>query len=69
MGLLGGILPLRQVGFFEISIKFLIFFIPYMTYFKTKFFHLSEGPDFKIYQHKKTLTSTAQLLMPCVGKN
>jgi hypothetical protein len=37
---LGGILSLRQVCFFEISLKFSIFFIPYMTYFKKKKFHL-----------------------------
>ncbi len=34
---LGGILSLRQVCFFKI-----IFFIPYMIYFKKKKFHLSE---------------------------
>ncbi len=34
---LGGILSLRQVCFFEISLKFSIL-IPYMTYFKKKIF-------------------------------
>ncbi len=32
--------------------KILDFLIPYMTFFKKKFFHLSEGPIFTIYQHK-----------------
>jgi hypothetical protein len=45
---LGGISSLRQVCFFKISIKF-SFFIPNMTYFKEKNFHLSEGPFFKIF--------------------
>jgi len=48
----GIILSLRQVGIFEISIKFSIFFIPNMTYFKKKKFHLSEGPFFKFSDTK-----------------
>ncbi len=49
---LGGILSLRQVCFFEISIKFSIFLIPYMTYFKKKNFHLTEELILKFFNTK-----------------
>jgi hypothetical protein len=42
----------RQVCFFEISIKFSIFFIPNMTYFKKKNFHLSEEQILKFFNTK-----------------
>ncbi len=48
----GGILSLRQVCFFEISLKILNYLIPYMTYFKKKNFHLSEEPILKFINTK-----------------
>ncbi len=49
---LGAILSQRQVCIFETSIKFSIFLIPNMTYFKEKHFHLSEEPFFKFFDRK-----------------
>ncbi len=48
----GAFLSLRQVCFFEISIKFPNFLTPYMTYFKKKKFHISEGPILKFSNTK-----------------
>jgi hypothetical protein len=46
-----GILSQRQVAFL-IQHKILDFLIPYMTYFKKKNFHLSEGPLVKFCDTK-----------------
>jgi hypothetical protein len=48
----GGILSLRQVCFFEISIKFPIFFLTLYDLFQEKKFSPLRRDDFKIYQHK-----------------
>jgi hypothetical protein len=48
-----GIVSLRQVCFFLNQHKILNFLIPYMTYFKKKNVHLSEGPILKCI-HTKT---------------
>jgi len=45
-------LSLRQVCIFEISIKFSIFFIPNMTYFKEQKFHLRRAIFFKFFYRK-----------------
>ncbi len=47
----GGILSLRQVCFFEISLKFSIYDTLY-DLFQEKKFSPPERADFKIYQHK-----------------
>ncbi len=49
---LGGILSLRQVYFFKISIKILDFFNTLYDLFPEKKFHLSKGPFLKIFDTK-----------------
>jgi hypothetical protein len=49
---LAGILSLIQDGIFEIRIKFLIFFIPWMTYLKKKKISPLRRAIFQIFQNK-----------------